>query len=107
MVSSVTASDPDTAANLPTITCTDASGTSYPTGANVSATFPIGTTTVTCRASDPAGKTASGSLTVTVEGAPQQVSDLINTVNSMGLSSSLQNALDARLQDVLTAISGG
>jgi len=103
----VTASDPDDPASQLTINCTDRSGKSYPTGTNVRATFPIGTTTVTCTASDPAGNTARGSFTVTVEGAAQQVSDLINLVNSFHLASNLQNALDNKLQDVLAAINAG
>jgi hypothetical protein len=93
----VTASDPDNPPSQLTISCSPASGS----------TFPIGTTTVNCTASDPAGNTASGSFQVTVKGAAQQVSDLINLVNSFGLSSNLQTALDNKLQDVLTAINAG
>ncbi len=93
----VTASDPDNPPSQLTISCSPASGS----------TFPIGTTTVNCTASDPAGNTASGNFTVTVKGAADQVNELINTVNSMGLASNLQNALDAKLQDVLTAINAG
>src|SRR5205807_4312636 len=70
-------------------------------------TFAIGTTTVNCSASDPAGNKATGSFPVVVKGAAAQVSDLMTTVNSFHLSSSLQNALDNKLQDVLTAIKAG
>ncbi|MGC8952805.1 HYR domain-containing protein, partial [Chloroflexus sp.] len=41
------------------VTCTPASGS----------TFPLGTTTVTCTATDAAGNTASGSFTITVTSA--------------------------------------
>lgn len=52
----VTATDPDDAASALTITCTPKSGT----------TFPVGTTTVNCTASDPAGNSSSGSFKVIV-----------------------------------------
>ena len=93
----VTATDPDNAASDLTITCSPVSGS----------TFAIGTTTVNCSASDPAGNSTSGSFQVVVNGAATQVSSLITTVNSFHLSSSLQNALDNKLQDVLTAIKAG
>ena len=62
----------------PTVSCTPASG----------ATFAIGTTTVTCTASDSddTNSPVSASFTVTVKGAAAQVNDLISLVNSMGLS---------------------
>ncbi len=93
----VTATDPDNPASQLTISCSPVSGS----------TFPIGTMTVNCTASDPAGNTASGSFQVVVEGAAQQTSDLISLVNSFHLSKSLQTALDNKLQDVLTAITAG
>jgi hypothetical protein len=81
------------------VSCTPASGS----------TFAIGTTKVTCTASDSddTNSPVSGSFTVTVKGAAAQVSDLVNTVNSFHLSSSLQNALDNKLKDTLTAINAG
>jgi hypothetical protein len=58
-----TATTSDTVAGAVPVTCTPASGS----------TFPLGATTVTCTASDPAGNTATGSFTVTItpSGAPQ------------------------------------
>lgn len=53
----VTATDAGTAA--PTVVCQPASGS----------TFPIGTTTVNCQASDDAGNTSSASFTVTITNA--------------------------------------
>jgi hypothetical protein len=84
---------------LPPVNCTPASGS----------TFAIGTTTVTCTVSD-SGDTPSAvsqSFTVTVNGAATQVSDLITTVNSMGLSSGLQNSLDVKLNAALKAVNAG
>jgi len=93
----VTATDPDNAASQLTISCSPASGS----------TFPIGTTTVNCTAKDPSGNSSSGSFQVVVKGAAAQVKDLINTVNSFHLASSLQTALDNKLKDVLTATTAG
>jgi hypothetical protein len=56
----VTATDPDDASSALTITCTPTSGS----------TFPVGTTTVNCTASDPAGNSSSGSFKVTVNPPP-------------------------------------
>jgi len=93
----VTATDPDNAASQLTISCSPASGS----------TFPIGTTTVNCTAKDTSGNSSSGSFQVVVKGAAAQVKDLINTVNSFHLASSLQTALDNKLKDVLTATTAG
>jgi hypothetical protein len=43
---------------------------------------------------------------VVVKGAAAQVNDLTSLVNSLHLSASLQTALDNKLRDVLTAITG-
>jgi hypothetical protein len=93
----VTATDPDNAASDLKISCSPASGS----------TFPIGTTTVNCTAKDPAGNTSSGSFQVVVKGAAAQVNDLITMVNNFHLSSNLQNALDAKLSAALKAINNG
>ncbi len=93
----VTAADPDNLPSQLTISCSPASGS----------TFPIGTTTVTCTASDPSGNTASGGFQVVVKGAAAQVNDLISLVNGFHLAPSLQNSLDAKLQDILTALNAG
>ena len=95
----VTASEPDDASATPTVSCTPASGS----------TFPIGTTTVNCTASDAASPpdTATGSFQVVVKGAAAQISDLISLVNSFHLSKSLQTGLDAKLQAALSAVNAG
>ena len=93
----VTATDPDNAASELKISCTPASGS----------TFAIGTSTVHCTATDPSGNSSSGSFSVVVKGAAAQVKDLITMVNGDHLSSSLQTALDNKLNDALTAINAG
>jgi streptogramin lyase len=69
------------------------------------ATFPIGTTTVTCTATDASGNSSTpGSFTVTVNGALAQLSNLIAIVGvysnpflgiTNSLATKLQNAIDA------------
>jgi hypothetical protein len=86
----VTATDPDNAASDLTINCSPVSGS----------TFAIGTTTVNCSASDPAGNTASGNFSVVVNGTATQVSNLITTVNSFGLPADIQAGFDTQLQAV-------
>jgi len=77
----VTATDPDNASANLTITCTPPSGS----------TFPIGTTTVSCSASDSAGNSASGSFQVIVQDTFPPVLSLpgnliVNATNSAGVS---------------------
>lgn len=71
----------------PTVSCTPASGS----------TFAIGTSTVTCMATDFSGNRSSGTFTVFVKAAAQQVTDLIALVNSFSLQQA-QNGLDSKLQ---------
>jgi hypothetical protein len=71
-------------------------------------TFPIGTTTVTCTATDSSGNSASGSFTVTVKGATDQISDLKELVTSLpGLPAGTNTNLQAKLNDAITAANGG
>ena len=96
---SVTASEPDDASATPAVNCSPTSGN----------TFPLGTTTVNCTASDAASPpdATTGSFQVVVKGTAAQVSDLVSLVNSFYLARSLQKTLDNKLQDVLTAINAG
>jgi hypothetical protein len=71
------------------VTCAPASGS----------TFPIGTTTVNCTATDAAGNTANASFSVHVKGAPEQVADLIALVDSYNL-----RLLGAALHDKLVKV---
>jgi hypothetical protein len=56
-------------------------------------TFPIGTTHVTCSASDAAGNEARASFDVHVKGAGEQLDDLIDQVNGIGPGSGLTDKL--------------
>ena len=82
----------------PTISCSRLSGL----------IFAIGTTTVSCRATDGSNNSSTGSFTVTVNGAVQQLQKLISSIGiytnpwTTSLDAKLQNAMDA-----LTAMRGG
>ena len=73
------ASDPDDA--VASISCTPSSGT----------TFAIGSTTVTCTATDTHGNVASSTFTVHVKGADEQLADLLAIVTGVGPGTSLQD----------------
>ena len=76
----------------PRVTCSPASG----------ATFPIGTTTVTCTASDASGNTTTGSFTVTVRGAGAQIQRLLNEViGASGLTPTQKEYLRTILERLL------
>ena len=92
----VSATDPNDPASLPTITCVPLSGT----------IFPIGTTTVLCTASNLTGNTTSGNFNVIVKGAAAQLSDLLTLVNSLPSSAGL-HTLVTRLLGALTAVNVG
>ena len=94
-----TASLPDDPSSAPTLVCSPLSGS----------TFPIGTTTVTCTASDAASPpdSTTGSFQVVVKGAAAQISDLIALVDSFALPQGLQTSLDAKLQAALQAVNSG
>src|SRR2546428_533995 len=64
----------DIAAGAVPVSCRPASG----------GTFPIGTTTVTCTASDPSGNTSGGAFAVTVVSAPTQIANLARALTSLG-----------------------
>ncbi|MFL6014609.1 MAG: HYR domain-containing protein [Gaiellaceae bacterium] len=70
-----------------------------------SATFPIGTTTVTCTATDASGNQASGSFAVTVRDAVTQISDVVANVKALDAKQGIITSLDAKLQTVLDALS--
>jgi uncharacterized delta-60 repeat protein len=74
---SVTATDPDDA--VASLSCAPVSGS----------VFPIGTTTVTCTASDTNGNTSTASFIVHVEGASEQLTDLLAAVTGVGPGTSL------------------
>lgn len=81
----------------PAVTCTPASGS----------TFAIGDTTVACSATDAAGNEASGSFTVHVLGAGEQIDDLRRVLAEVGdIPRSVRQSLDAKLADAETALAG-
>jgi hypothetical protein len=72
----------------PTVSCTPPSGT----------LFAVGTTTVTCTATDASGNAVSDTFTVHVEGAAEQLADLASAVTGVGPGKSLVATVDfARL----------
>jgi PKD repeat protein len=80
-----------------TISCSIASGS----------TFAIGTTIVTCTATDSAVNQASCSFSITVKGAAEQLNDLINAIKNYGIQSGLENSLLVKLQAALAAVNTG
>lgn len=88
-VSAVDDTDP-----APGVSCSPASGTS----------FPIGITTVQCTATDAAGNAAAASFTVTVRGAVDQLNDLIARVQDLNAKQGIVNSLDAKLQAAREAL---
>ena len=68
----------------PTVQCAPASGTE----------FAVGTTTVTCTATDASGNAATASFTVHVEGAAEQLADLAGSVTGVGAGKSLVATVD-------------
>ncbi len=84
--------DPD-----PAVTCAPPSGS----------TFPIGDTTVECTATDASGNEATGSFTVHVRGAAEQIDDLQHVlVIVRDIPESLRQSLDAKLVAAETALGG-
>jgi uncharacterized repeat protein (TIGR01451 family) len=67
-------------------------------------TFPIGTTTVMCTATDAAGNTASKSFQIKVLGAVDQIKNLINRVNGMTIKLVPKVLLKLRLNTALLAL---
>jgi hypothetical protein len=86
----VSATDPDDA--VASLSCAPASAS----------TFPIGTTTVTCKASDTHGNTSSATFTVHVKGAAEQLADLGKGVVGVGPGTSLADKV-SQVQTYLTA----
>ena len=90
----VTASDNVSVASS---ACNPASGT----------TFPIGSTSVTCVASDPSGNRASATFHVTVLSAQAQISNLETSVTNLALSTGTTTSLLAKLNGALAAANAG
>ena len=78
----------------PALACTPATGS----------VFAIGTTTITCDATDAAGNAATASLLVTVLGAPAQLGNLIDEVIAATM---LPPAIKAQLAATLRSVVAG
>lgn len=76
------------------VSCTPASGS----------TFPIGSTSVSCGATDASSNQSSCNFTVSVTAAAGQISNLINTVQTFNLKQGISNSLDSKLQNIQTAL---
>ncbi len=76
------------------VSCTPASGS----------TFPIGSTSVSCSATDGSANSSSCGFTVSVTAAAGQISNLIGTVQTFNLKQGIANSLDAKLQNILAAL---
>jgi Tol biopolymer transport system component len=84
----------DAVDSSPSIGCSPASGS----------TFPIGQTTVSCTATDASGNSSSGSFTVKVKGAREQLADLIQkVVNASQLSPAAKTLLIGKLNQLLAS----
>jgi len=82
----------------PTLDCSPASGSE----------FPIGTTQVTCTATDAAGNRSSGSFPVVVEGAGRQLADLDGRIGDLSLEpSGIAGSFQAKLHAAASAFAGG
>ena len=81
----------------PSVNCSPPSGS----------TFRIGTTTVTCTATDQAGNTATKTFRVVVKGAVEQITDLTALVRSLGLAHGTTASFVAQLEGARTALAAG
>ena len=84
----------DTADAAPRLTCTPASG----------AMMTIGSTTVSCSATDASGNVATGSFGVLVKAAAAQVEALLAMVESFNLQQGVDRSLDTKLQRAYSAL---
>jgi hypothetical protein len=75
-----------------TVQCLPASGS----------TFAIGTTTVSCTATDPSGNVAAATFTVTVRGAAEQIVAMLERLQHMPLDPAIRASLIAALNQCLS-----
>ena len=99
----VNATSPQGAAVDFTVTATDDTGAQVSCDREPGSTFAIGATTVTCTATDDDGATASGSFTVTVRGAGEQLDDLLAAVSGVGPG----NSLAAKIRSTISLLPAG
>ena len=82
----------------------DGSGASLACSPVSGARFAIGTTTVTCKATDLAGNVATGSFSVKVNSAPEQLTALTNQVLALLKLPALSTPLKTQLEAVSKAV---
>jgi hypothetical protein len=70
-------------------------------------TFPIGTTTVSCGATDAGGRTGSASFDVHVKGVAEQLADLRAAVVAAQLDAKTTDKLTSKLDDVSRQLDAG
>lgn len=69
--------------------------------------FPVGDTVTTCTAADAAMNSVSCSFLVHVQGAAEQIADLIGGLGGVGLNAGQRNSLEVKLHQALEAIAAG
>jgi hypothetical protein len=84
----------DNSGVTPTVSCIPKSGL----------TFAIGPTTVNCTATDATGNSSTGSFTVTVNGAVEQLTNLIFLVGTFNSPFGLTNRLNNKLEHAIDAL---
>jgi hypothetical protein len=100
---SFTASASDVVSGPEPVSCQVAS-TAGPSPVTSGKVLPIGTTRVTCSATDPAGNTATGGFSVLVRSAAQQAANLNNVLASFGLDPTTTTAISSKISAVIAAI---
>ena len=95
--------------NYPAPAASDSCGVSSLVCAPASgSTFPIGTTTTQCTATDAGGHTAACSFTVKVKSPAEQAADLIAKVSGLtGVKAATKNSLLVKLEAAQAAIAAG
>jgi len=103
VVFTVTATDDQTPSDQIEIACTDQDNQAFESGDIA----PIGTTTISCSATDAAGHTSSASFTVTVRSAADLVDDLRALIDSTGLGATEKRTMLTYVGIIDGAIDGG
>ena len=80
--------------SAPTVVCSATGGS----------TFGIGTTAITCKATDLAGNAATCGFTVSVAGAFDQTNELMAQVDRLGLAHGLERSLVTKLENAANRI---
>jgi len=92
-----TVSATDNADPSPTVACAPASGS----------TFPVGTSVVSCTATDVAGNSSNGTFSIVVNGAAAQASILVAVVENLDLSAGATESLTSKLENALASLAAG